>query len=89
MAYTVTRVNSVYGNHAVVHMNITADAATQTIETGLKNILGVSTGPLSMNSANFHAAINSNASGVQSFGVFAITGLTSGDNLCVSVYGTR
>ncbi len=89
MAYTVSRFNTVFGNKAVVGMVITADAATQAIETGLKNIQWMSIGAVSMNSANFHTAINSNASGVQSFGVFSITGLTSGDNLCVTVYGTR
>jgi hypothetical protein len=89
MAYTVTRYKTVFGNKAAVGMVITADAATQTIETGLKKVEWISIGAVSMNSSNFHCAFNSNASGVQSFGVFAITGLTSGDNLCVTVYGQR
>lgn len=87
MAYTVTKAQSVWGNLRVVSMEITADAATQTVETGLKNVVGMSYGPKSMNSSNIHMASNSNASGVQSFGVVGITGCTSGDNFFVVVYG--
>lgn len=87
MAFTVSSKQSVFGNQRVVIMDITADAATQTIETGLKKVNGFVTGPKSMNSANFKMAANSNASGVQSFGVIAITGVTSGDALFVTVYG--
>ena len=87
MAYTVTKVNSVFGNLRSVIMNVTADAATQAVETGLKNVVGMSYGPLSMNSSNIHLAVNSNASGVQSMGVVGISGCTSGDNFFVVVYG--
>lgn len=87
MAYTVTKVQSVWGNLRVVAMDVTADAATQVIETGLKNVQGVSYCPLSMNSSNIHMAINSSATGVASFGVFSVTGCTSGDHFFVTVYG--
>ena len=87
MAFTVTKFPTVFGNKRAVGLKITADAATQTIETGLKVIEWYSLAPSSMNSANFKTAINSNASGVQSNGVFAVTGLTSGDLLYVTVYG--
>ncbi len=87
MAYTVTKYNDCFGSRRMVGMQVTADAATQTIETGLKSIEWATVGPSSMNSSNYKWAINSNASGVQSFGVFAITGLTSGDLLYVSVFG--
>ncbi len=87
MAFTVTNKQSVFGNQRVVMLDVTADAATQTIETGLKKVNGFYTGPKSMNSTNFKMAANSNASGVQSFGVLAITGVTSGDNMFIVVYG--
>lgn len=87
MAYTVTRKTTVFGDLRTVIMEVTADAATQTIETGLKNVVGFSYAPKSMNSSNIHMAINSNASGVQSYGVFVVTGNTSGDNFFVVVYG--
>ena len=87
MAYTVTKTQSVFGNERVVHMEVTADAATQTIETGLKNVIAISYAPKSMNTSNIHISTNSNASGVQSFGVVAVTGNTSGDNFFITVYG--
>ena len=87
MAYTVTRYQTVFGDKRAVGMVVTADAATQVIETGLKSIDFFSYSPVSMNSSNVHMAINSNASGVQSMGVFAISGCTSGDNFQVIVYG--
>lgn len=87
MAYTVTRYKTIMGNKRVVGIDITADAATQTIETGLKAVEFVSTAEVSMNSANFKLAVNSNASGVQSMGVIAVTGLTSGDRLFITCYG--
>lgn len=88
MAYTVSRNGTVFGDKRVVGLKITADAATQTVESGLKNILFMSVGKSSMNSANIKIAVNSNASGVQSFGVLGITGCTSGDSLYITVFGT-
>jgi hypothetical protein len=38
MAYTVSKHPTVFGNKAAVGLEITADDATQTIETGLKRI---------------------------------------------------
>jgi hypothetical protein len=87
MAFTVSRVRSVFGNQSVVIMEVTADAATQTIETGLKNVIGMSVAKKSMNSSNIKLARNSNASGVQSFGVVSVTGCTSGDLFEIVCYG--
>ena len=89
MAYTVNKTNSVFGNQAVVMLDITADAATQTIQTGLKNILGVSVFAQSCSSAGFKVAINSNASGVQAFGSIGMSGLTTADRVFVTLFGTR
>jgi hypothetical protein len=68
-------------------MEITADASTQTVETGLKNVQAMIIGKKSMNSSNIHIARNSNASGVQSFGVVGISGCTSGDVFDLVVFG--
>jgi uncharacterized lipoprotein YddW (UPF0748 family) len=87
MAFTVTRYKQSVGAKRQVGMDITADAATQTIETGLKVIEWYTSGEASMNSSNIHMAINSNASGVQSNGVFSVTGCTSGDHFYVTCYG--
>lgn len=87
MAFTVVRNQSVFGNYRAVFLEITADAATQTIDTGLKSIIGMTDCQKSMNSGNIHLARNSNASGVQSFGVIGISGCTSGDLFDIIVFG--
>ena len=89
MAYTVARYKTVFGDKAVVGLTITADAATQTIETGLAKIEWISVGINSCTTAAIKVYFNSNASGVQSFGVIGCSGLASGDQVCVTVYGTR
>lgn len=87
MAFTVVSRQSVLGNERVVHMTITADAATQTIETGLKNVYAHATGPQSLSTAAIKVYANSNASGVQSMGVLGISGCVSGDIFFVTVFG--
>jgi len=88
MAYTVVKYNTVLGNKRVVGLDITADAATQTIETGLKKIDFMCNGESSMNSANIKLAVNSNSSGIQSMGVIGVSGCTSGDRFFVTVFGS-
>lgn len=89
MAYTVTRTQTVFGNLRAVIIKVTADAATQTVETGLSVIQGFSVGIGSCTTASSQRiAINSNASGVQSYGVLGMSGFTSGDLVYVTVYGT-
>ena len=87
MAFTVTKYPLNIGNKRAVGMKIVADNATQTIETGLDIVEWFTVGAASLTTANIKMAINSNASGVQSNGVFAVTGLVSGDYLYVTVYG--
>ena len=87
MAFSVVRTNNVVGNKRMVAMQITADAATQTIETGLKVIEFHTVTPASCASNAFKTVINSNASGVQSMGVVAVTGVASGDLFFVVAYG--
>jgi len=87
MAYTVTKVPSVFGDQRVVMMNITADAATQTIETGLSKINGMALGVQSLATMGIKVYANSNASGVQAYGSVGMSGLVSGDQLFITVYG--
>ena len=90
MAWTVTRDKTVFGNKAVVNLKLTADAATQTIETGLSRIDHFSQGFGSMSTlVGLTVAINSGASGVNSNGVLGCSGFTSGDDIYVTVYGVR
>lgn len=87
MAYTVTRTNSVFGDKRAVILNITADAATQTVQTGLSVIDGLMTGPKSLSTAAIKVYPNSSASGVQAMGSIGISGCVSGDEFCVVVVG--
>lgn len=87
MAYTVSKVQSVFGDERVVHLGVTADAATQTIETGLGVVKAFSLGIQSCSTAAIKCYANSNASGVQSMGVLGISGCASGDEFYVTVYG--
>jgi hypothetical protein len=87
MAYTVTREYVTFGNKRAVNMKITADNATQTVETGLSVVDGFSVGYASCATGPNFVYPNSNASGVESFGVLGMSGFTSGDVLFVLVYG--
>ena len=88
MAYTVTRYNTVFGDKRVIGLKIVADAATQTIETGLGVIEWYGAGMhSSMATFGVKVAINSNASGVQSMGVLGLSGCAAGDEFYVTVYG--
>lgn len=97
MAYTVsTTAQTVFGNMRVVALRVTADAATQTIETGLKNVYFATDTPLSCTvvttlsagaKAGWAMYPNSNASGVQSMGVLGVSNAVSGDVKDIIVFG--
>ena len=87
MAYTVSTRKTVHGDERTHHLDITADAATQTVDTGLKVINAFVVGQQSCATAGIKIYANSNASGVQSMGVLGMSGLVSGDELYVTVFG--
>lgn len=87
MAYTVTRVKTVFGDKRAVALKIVADAATQSIETGLQHIDFHALAPSSLSTAGIKCYINSNASGVATEGTIGISGCVSGDVFTVTVFG--
>lgn len=89
MAWTVTRTQTVFGDQRTVLLKCTADAATQTIETGLKVVLGLESHLLaSMASITGRKVFpNSNASGVSSMGVLGCSGFAIGDDIYITVFG--
>jgi len=91
MAWTVTRDHTVFGNKGTVLIKLVADAATQTVETGLSAVdhYTVGYGSMSTTTDGRRIFINSNASGVASAGVLGCSGFTSGDELYVTVFGKR
>lgn len=88
MAYTVVKTPTVFGNKRAMALKITADNATQTVETGLSVVEFMSVGIMSCTTAAIKIYPNSNASGVQSNGVIGISGAASGDTFFVTVFGT-
>lgn len=89
MAWTVTRYPTVFGNKKVVGLKLTADTATQTVETGLSVVEWYSLGTFNSMASQTgrYVFINSNASGVASMGVLGCSGFAAGDDIYVTVYG--
>jgi hypothetical protein len=89
MAWTITRlVNTVFGNDRVVMLKVSTDAATQTVETGLSYIYGVSLAPVSMSTlGSFTIQPNSGASGVKKLGYIGCSGFAATDTFYLTVYG--
>lgn len=75
-----SREKSVYGNHRIQILEITASAASETIDTGLSKVLGHSIGPISMNSA----APLMKSDG----GNIVLSNATSGDHFYLVAYGS-
>lgn len=88
MAWTVSFVaKTVFGDQRVHILRLQPDAATQTVETGMKVVLAHAVGYQSCATGPNFCYANSNASGVQSFGVLGLSGFSSGDDLFVTVFG--
>lgn len=87
MAFTVTKYNTVFGNKKVVGLKVVADAASDTIETGLQNIEWYSVGIASMNSTAIRLRPNATAGSVAAAGDLGVSGCTGGDEFYVTVYG--
>lgn len=79
MAYTVTQEKTVFGNLRCHICNVTADAASGTIPTGLTTIAGYTVGPISMATASPLMK----ASG----GTITVSAAANGDNFYLVVYG--
>lgn len=79
MAFTVSLDKNVYGNKRVVICNVTADAASGQIATGLSVISGWSVGPQSMATASPKMA--------SSGGTITVSNAASGDGFYLIVHG--
>lgn len=89
MAWTVTRFKTVFGDKRVTGLKLTADAATQTIETGMSVVEWYSIGGFNSMASQTgrYVFANSNASGVQSMGVIGCSGFAVGDDIFLTIYG--
>jgi len=88
MAYTVSVLRqSVHGDERVHHLKVTADATTYNINTGLDVVYNYALGIASMTAVTSHFYINSGAGGTALMGYIGASGLTSGDEFYMTVYG--
>lgn len=88
MAYTVTvQRKTVLGDERVHHLHVLADAATQNINTGLDVVYSYALGIASMTAVTSHFYINSGAAGTALMGYIGASGLTSGDEFYLTVFG--
>ena len=89
MAWTVTRYPSVFGNKRVVGLKITADAATQNVDTGLKVVEWYSLGGFSSMASQTGRYIfpNSATTGTAVAGTLGCSGFAIGDDFYLTVYG--
>lgn len=88
MAWSVTVVDkTVFGNKRAYTLNCIPDAATQAVATGLDYIDFFSVGIQSASTSAFKIYVNKDASGAVANGTLGCSGLVSGDNFFVTVYG--
>lgn len=88
MAFTNSLlVNTVFGNERVQHWRITADGLSSALNTGLDTIYSVNFAPQSMTTAAGKFAINEGVEGTSIAGTLGITGVASGDEFLLTVYG--
>ena len=78
---------TVFGNKAVQVLSCVADAATQTVSTDLGAINFIQYTPKSMTTAAAKFAINALPAGTAAGGSIAVTGVASGDEFWLTVYG--
>ena len=88
MAFTVSNTPTVFGNKNVRVLNVTADGAEANITTGLSVIDAVVMGRIaSMATANVQILKNKNSSGTAANGTIGVSGLSSGAEFDLVVFG--
>lgn len=98
MAFTISHIaNSVFGNQRIKVIRITADAATQNVNTGLGYVMfaaaqarsAVAASTLSAGIATgWNISVNSGAGGTSLAGYLGVSNAVSGDVMDVIVFGT-
>ena len=89
MAFTNTLIErTVFGNKAVQVYSCLADNTSGVIATGMKKVDWISVTYKSMSTGATKFKINALTSGTASAGYVAVTGITSGDEFFIQVYGS-
>ena len=88
MAFTLAKVaKTLMGNQRVWQGVITADAAEGEIDFGFANLIAVQATAKSAASAPNLFSINEDSSGVASAGILGVSGVASGDDFNIIVWG--
>jgi len=89
MAFTVSSVAgpSVFGNKPVRFLRITADGASDAVDSGFDVIESLLWAPQSCTTAGIKVKMNQLTAATASNGYVAITGAANGDILYVTVFG--
>lgn len=92
MAFTLTNyAKTVFGNQNVWQGKVTADAVSGVVSFGYVSLTNVQWSPASATTNNSGVAprfrINTNAAGSSSAGDLGVSGVVSGDEFYVTVYG--
>lgn len=88
MAFSISAAQTtVFGNERVWQGVVTADAASGVVSFGLKTLTHVGWSQKSMTTALAKVRLNALADGTASQGDLGISGVASGDELFVTVYG--
>lgn len=77
----------VYGNDQVIHGVLSADGAAGAVATGLGILDMAHVTPKSAATGNANVKINLGATATSIAGTLAVTGVASGDEFYVTVYG--
>ena len=88
MAWTATKnLETVFGNVRAQFYLLTADSATYELDTGLGSVIHVEACQKSATTTAFGVSINVTSAAVASPGTVSVTGVTSGDDIWLTVYG--
>lgn len=89
MAYTNTLIRqTVMGNQRVLEYNVTVDAASGVVYTGLNYVDSVQFAPISMTSTGLpRLKANVGTASAASLGNVFISSAVSGDNFFLTIYG--
>lgn len=88
MAFTLSTTHQdVHGSSRFKIILCTADAATDSINTGFSSVLGVGLSPKSMTTAAAKVVINELVAGTAAAGYIAVSGVASGDEFYLNVWG--
>ena len=89
MAFTLTRTKTVYGNQGVEHIKVLADGAEATITTNLRRVDAFAIGYISMTAITYTIHPNVGSTATAALGSLGVSGLTSGDEFYITVFGPR